>query len=152
MLFANQSEADVIYKAHLDELAAKHPDNFKIFYVIDKATTKEWKGGVGYITKDMLAAHLPPPTNKDGMVLVCGPPGMMKFISGDKVGGRGEGGALPVSQPAGWRHGVLSLSLTQCAHTADHLPPPHQAPDKSQGPLAGMLKDMGYTEAQVFKF
>ncbi len=25
-------------------------------------------------------------------------------------------------------------------------------PDKTQGPLTGMLKDLGYTEEQVFKF
>ena len=42
--------------------------------------------------QDLLAAHLPPPSNKDGMVLVCGPPGMMNAISGDKVcvGGLGK--------------------------------------------------------------
>ncbi len=41
---------------------------------------------------------------------VCGPPPMMKAISGDK------------------------------------------AKDKSQGPLEGVLKDVGYTESQVYKF
>ena len=25
-------------------------------------------------------------------------------------------------------------------------------PDKSQGPLTGLLKDLGYDESQVFKF
>lgn len=43
-------------------------------------------------------------------VLVCGPPPMMRAISGDKL------------------------------------------PDKSQGPLTGLLKDLGYDESQVFKF
>ena len=63
----------------------------------------------GFITKDLLAAHMPPPADSS-LIMVCGPPPMLKAVSGDKL------------------------------------------PDKSQGPLAGMLKDMGYTEGQVFKF
>ena len=43
-------------------------------------------------------------------VQVCGPPPLMKSISGDK------------------------------------------AEDKSQGPLTGILKDLGYTSEQVYKF
>ena len=50
LLFANQSEADIIHKKRLDELAAKHTD-FSVFYIVDKASSKGWKGGVGYITK-----------------------------------------------------------------------------------------------------
>jgi cytochrome-b5 reductase len=61
---------------------------------------------VGYINRDLLAKQMPPPAS-DSLILVCGPPGMMKSISGDKL------------------------------------------PDKSQGPLSGLLKDMGYTEQQV---
>lgn len=46
----------------------------------------------------------------EGCMQVCGPPPMMKALSGDK------------------------------------------AEDKSQGPLKGILKDVGFTESQVFKF
>lgn len=67
------------------------------------------QGSVGFITRDLLAKQMPPPAD-DSLILVCGPPGLMKFVSGDKL------------------------------------------PDKSQGPLEGLLKDMGYTEQQVFKF
>lgn len=53
---------------------------------------------------------MPPPGAPDAMVFVCGPPGLMNAVSGDK------------------------------------------AKDKSQGPLSGMLKDMGYSAERVFKF
>ncbi len=34
--------------------------------------------------QDMLSKHLPPPA-KDNLVMVCGPPGMMDAISGNKA-------------------------------------------------------------------
>lgn len=35
-----------------------------------------WKGGVGYVTRDILAAHMPPVSLGSGaLVMVCGPPG-----------------------------------------------------------------------------
>jgi cytochrome-b5 reductase len=56
----------------------------------------------------MLADYLPKPG--DGKIFVCGPPGMMKHVSGGK------------------------------------------AKDKSQGEINGLLKEMGYTSTDVFKF
>lgn len=109
LIFANVSEKDIIAKQRLDGLAHAFPDQFSIFYVVDKVGSKDWAGGVGYLTPDLLRAHIPPP-GPDTLVLVCGPPGMMKFVSGDK------------------------------------------APDKSQGELSGLLKQLGYSPDQVFKF
>jgi hypothetical protein len=35
-----------------------------------------WKGGVGYVTRDMLAAHMPAASaGSDALIMVCGPPG-----------------------------------------------------------------------------
>ena len=45
---------------------------------------------MGYITSGMLQEHLPPPGDKS-LVLVCGPPPMMKAISGDKLPDRSQG-------------------------------------------------------------
>ena len=50
------------------------------------------------------------PAQPEECMQVCGPPPMMKALSGDK------------------------------------------AEDKSQGPLKGVLKDVGFTKSQVFKF
>jgi len=72
-----------LLKQELDTLAKRHK-NFKVYYTIDKKNSKHWKGGVGFITDEMLKTHLPPPS-ADHLILVCGPPGLMKHVSGDKA-------------------------------------------------------------------
>jgi len=82
LIFGNRTEDDIILRNELDNLAAKHK-NFKVHYVIEKADSY-WKGTTGFITKDLLKSQLPKPS-KDSVVLVCGPPPMMKVISGEKA-------------------------------------------------------------------
>ncbi|KXZ46595.1 hypothetical protein GPECTOR_42g806 [Gonium pectorale] len=86
LVYANVSEADIILKDKIDALAAAHPGRFKVHYMVDKPSWGGlfWKGGVGFITKDVLAAHLPAAA-KDNLVMVCGPPGMMEAVSGNKA-------------------------------------------------------------------
>ena len=43
----------------------------QVYYVVDKPSGFFWKGGVGYITEDMVRQHLPPPSN-DSLILVRG--------------------------------------------------------------------------------
>jgi len=108
-VYANLTEKDILLKDQLDQLALRHTDRFKVYYTIDKATTKHWKHDVGFITQDMLKKYLPAPS-ADSLIMVCGPPGMMTHVSGDK------------------------------------------APDYSQGQVTGLLKKLGYSESNVFKF
>jgi cytochrome-b5 reductase len=111
LLYANKAPEDIIYKDRLDALALLHP-RFKVYYTVDRVDGPDaasWNGETGFVTKEMLAKALPPPS-PDHIVLVCGPPPMLKHIAGDK----GDKGA--------------------------------------QGPLAGLLKDMKYSDDQVFKF
>eukprot|EP00955_Chlamydomonas_euryale_P110606 366009-Chlamydomonas_euryale.AAC.24 len=77
----------------------------QVYYVVDNPSWggMMWKGGKGRVTGQMLKEHLPPPS-LDNLVMVCGPPGMMNAVSGNK------------------------------------------APDKSQGELTGLLKELGYTK------
>lgn len=77
LLFANQSEDDILLKKELDEVAAQYPDRFKLWYTLDRASDK-WKYSVGFVSADMIKEHLPAP-GPDTQVLVCGPPGMIKF-------------------------------------------------------------------------
>lgn len=44
----------------------------------------------GYITPALLKEHMPPPSD-DSLVLVCGPPPMMKALSGDKLPDKSQG-------------------------------------------------------------
>ena len=88
LIFGNLSESDILLKGEIDARAKAHPDKFKVHYVVDKASSKwfwqsAWTGGVGYVTKEMLAEKMPPPSDKS-MVYVCGPPPMYKAVCGPK--------------------------------------------------------------------
>lgn len=71
---------------------------------------REWIGNTGFITKELLHQVLPEPKNENIKVFVCGPPGLMNHISGNK-----------------------------------------KSP-KDQGDLVGILKELGYSKDQVYKF
>ncbi|WJX95755.1 NADH-cytochrome b-5 reductase-like protein [Trifolium repens] len=100
LIYANVSPDDILLQQKLDILATSQP-NLKIFYTVDNPT-KNWKGGAGYISKDMVVKGLPAPSD-DTLVLVCGPPGMMKHISGEKA--------------KDWTQGELSGILKEAGYT-----------------------------------
>mmetsp|Transcript_24382 Transcript_24382/g.73162 ORF Transcript_24382/g.73162 Transcript_24382/m.73162 type:complete len:305 (-) Transcript_24382:51-965(-) len=77
LIFANQTEADILLKAELDALAAKHPKRFSVHYTLDRPKAG-WKGSTGFITEKMIADNLPAPGAKT-LVVMCGPPPMIKF-------------------------------------------------------------------------
>jgi cytochrome-b5 reductase len=83
LVFANVSQADILLKEDLDDIAAKHKDQVKVTYVIDKPEAG-FKGPTGFLTKDLLSTIIakPAPQTK---VFVCGPPGFMKAVSGSKA-------------------------------------------------------------------
>jgi len=74
----------------LDELSKRHK-RFRVHYIIDKPEPG-WDKDTGYVSANMIKKHLPPP-EENAIVMVCGPPGMMKFVSGEK-GEKGEQGEL----------------------------------------------------------
>lgn len=112
LVYANNARRDILLANELTELQKVYT-NFNLYLTL-LDVPKRWLGGIGYINKDIVQAFMPKPGEKKTKILVCGPPPMMKAISGDKEF------------------------------------PPGKAPQ--QGPLDGLLKEMGYTEDQVFKF
>jgi cytochrome-b5 reductase len=107
LIFANVTEQDILLKAELDTLSYLYPA-FKVYYTLDKPP-KGWTLGTGFVSKDMISKHLPPPSD-DMLICVCGPKPMVELLSGLK-------GAKD-----------------------------------TQGELQGLLKELGYTENQVYKF
>jgi cytochrome-b5 reductase len=78
LLYANQSEDDILVRDMLEALKAAHPDRFvSLWYTLDRPPAG-WKYSAGFITEAMIAAHLPAP-GPDTLVLMCGPPPMVKF-------------------------------------------------------------------------
>uniref|UniRef100_A0A1I7YHR5 NADH-cytochrome b5 reductase n=2 Tax=Steinernema glaseri TaxID=37863 RepID=A0A1I7YHR5_9BILA len=77
LLFANQTENDILCRKELEELHNKHGDRFHLWYTIDRADI-DWNYSVGFIDQDMIEKHLPSP-DADTAILMCGPPPMIKF-------------------------------------------------------------------------
>ncbi|CEP00805.1 NADH-cytochrome b5 reductase [Plasmodiophora brassicae] len=110
LIFANVTEGDILLRERLEGFARSAPGRLEIRYVLEKTEgLSKVKASKGYVTADLLKSLLPAPA-PDMSIFVCGPPPMMKAISGDKN------------------------------------------PDKSQGPLTGILAQLGYTSDHVFKF
>ena len=112
LICAFRKKEDVLLGNEVNELMERHP-RFAPYFVLSDPP-KTWMGGIGHVNKEMIKAFMPAPSSgTDSIIMVSGPPGMMKAICGDKD---------------------FSKS------------PP------TQGELTGILKDMGYTSKQVFKF
>ena len=75
LIYANVNVEDILLRTELDELAAKHKDRFKLYYVLNNPPP-QWKGGVGFVTKEQIEKRLPP-TDHNIKVLLCGPPPMI---------------------------------------------------------------------------
>ncbi|KAI0078947.1 NADH-cytochrome b5 reductase [Panus rudis PR-1116 ss-1] len=75
LIYANVNPEDILLKKELDELAEKHPDRFKVYYVLNNPP-EGWTGGVGFVSKEQIEQHLPR-TSDDIKILMCGPPPMM---------------------------------------------------------------------------
>lgn len=79
LLFANQSIDDILLRNELEFLAQQRP-NIKIWYTIDREppTEENWKYSMGHVNAEMIKEHLPGP-GEDSVILMCGPPPMIKF-------------------------------------------------------------------------
>ena len=76
MIFANRTEEHIICRDRLEELAALHRDRFKLVFTLSNGS-KDWTGTRGYVTREMIATHLPQPSDHV-LTLLCGPPAMLK--------------------------------------------------------------------------
>ncbi|KAJ0179447.1 hypothetical protein K1T71_005159 [Dendrolimus kikuchii] len=91
LLFANQTEQDILLRNELEKYQSEHPEQFKLWYTIDRAE-EGWKYSTGFINDEIIKNHLFPPTD-DCLVLMCGPPPMINFACNpalDKLGFREE--------------------------------------------------------------
>ncbi|PNH11879.1 NADH-cytochrome b5 reductase 1 [Tetrabaena socialis] len=86
LLFGNLTEEDILLRKELDSLVAMHGNRLRVHHVLNTPPA-EWEGGVGFITKEMLAEHLPAP-GPDVMVLRCGPNPMCVAMK-EHLGGLG---------------------------------------------------------------
>lgn len=70
LIYANVNPEDILLKKELDELAAKHPERFTVYYVLNNAP-EGWTGGIGFVSKEQIEKYLPK-TSDDIKILMCG--------------------------------------------------------------------------------
>lgn len=78
LIYANETENDILLKDELDELAEKYP-HFEVNYVVNRPSSN-WKGVRGYVTKELMQKCLPLPS-VDNRLFICGPSGMKNLVS-----------------------------------------------------------------------
>lgn len=78
LIYANNSMDDILLKTELDRLERQYTDQFRVHHTLADPPS-HWQQGVGFVTKETLAAWMPPPAD-DIQLLVCGPPSMMMDI------------------------------------------------------------------------
>ncbi|XP_057551458.1 NADH-cytochrome b5 reductase 2 [Hippopotamus amphibius kiboko] len=79
LIFANQTEEDILVRKELEEVARTHPNQFHLWYTLDRPPVG-WKYSSGFITKDMIKEHLPPP-GRFTLILVCGPLSLIQMAA-----------------------------------------------------------------------
>lgn len=74
LLFANQSEQDMLLGEELDQWAAED-SRFEVHHILSRASAA-WKGSRGRCSEQLFKDHLHPHTGKT-LALLCGPQAML---------------------------------------------------------------------------
>lgn len=77
LLYANETPNDILLKSELDDIALKYPD-FSVHYTLTHPPAG-WLGSTGYVTTEMMRAHLPA-ASPDNRLYICGPPEMKRSL------------------------------------------------------------------------
>ncbi|XP_062856880.1 NADH-cytochrome b5 reductase 2 isoform X2 [Trichomycterus rosablanca] len=77
LIFANQTEKDILLKKELEEVVKNHPDKLHLWYTLDRPP-QGWKYSKGFVDATMLKEHLPAPAS-DVLIVMCGPPPMIQY-------------------------------------------------------------------------
>ena len=105
LLFANQTEDDILLRKELEAVQTEHPDRFKLWYTVDRPG-EGWQYSSGFVSAEIIQKALFPPSGDNLVsiqqtlpehnsnfssrvsnkvllsalqVLMCGPPPMINF-------------------------------------------------------------------------
>ncbi|XP_057311048.1 NADH-cytochrome b5 reductase 3-like [Hydractinia symbiolongicarpus] len=77
LLFANQTEEDILVRDELEAIREKYPTRFSLWYTLDRPK-EDWPYSTGFINEQMITDHLPG-CNDEAAILMCGPPPMINY-------------------------------------------------------------------------
>lgn len=86
MLYGSKVSNDILGKEMIDRWAESYPDRFTVYHVLsDEPRNSDWKGGRGFITKDMIKKTFAPASKGDDVIVfVCGPPPLYNAVCGPR--------------------------------------------------------------------
>ena len=79
LIYANVNLDDILLKQELDDLAAKHPTRFTVYYVLNNPPAR-WIGGVGFVSKEQIEKYMPA-SDDNIKVLMCGKGALFASLS-----------------------------------------------------------------------
>ena len=78
LLYANNSETDILLREQIDSLASQFPQKLKVHYILVNPPSG-WHGSVGFITEDSVKKSIVGPS-QSSRVMLCGPPPMLAAV------------------------------------------------------------------------
>lgn len=106
LIFANNAEVDILLKERLDHIAKTHK-NIRVHYVLSQAEHPEkWGGYQGFVSEELVRKHIHAPS-VDTLVLVCGPPGFMTAVSGNKTPDYQQGEVSGILKSVGYNESMV---------------------------------------------
>jgi cytochrome-b5 reductase len=78
LLYANNTEEDILLRKELDDFARENPDKFSVQYVLSQAG-EDWTGHRGFVSQGLIETYLAP-ADDDNKMLLCGPPPMINAM------------------------------------------------------------------------
>ena len=77
LLFANQTEDDILIREELETFSKQNSDRFHLWYTLDRPG-EGWGYSSGFVNEEMVRERLPPPGD-EVLILICGPPPMVEY-------------------------------------------------------------------------
>ena len=68
LLFANQTEEDILLRKELEAVQTEHPDRFKLWYTVDRPG-EGWQYSSGFVSAEIIQKALFPPSG-DNLVSI----------------------------------------------------------------------------------
>ncbi|KAI2682642.1 hypothetical protein DTO012A7_5902 [Penicillium roqueforti] len=78
LLYANNSETDMLLREQIDSLASRFPQNLKAHYILVNPPSG-WQGSVGFITEHLVKKSVVA-SSQSSRVMLCGPPPMLAAV------------------------------------------------------------------------
>jgi len=78
LIFANQTQDDILLRDELEELARKFPDRLQLWFTVDRSVQSDWKFDIGFVNEEMIREHMPTPSSET-LILMCGPQPMINY-------------------------------------------------------------------------